>query len=162
MLQLIDYYKILQVDPAAHPEVVRAAYRVLARVYHPDLEGGSGEKMVQLNNAWAIMSDPTMRSAYDRSRAALAPRAAPQPQSYAHQSARAATPAAPTIRSSILDFGRYQGWSLEQIARQDPDFLEWLMRMPIGRPYRAEIEAVLGAVRATSKATMKASTSGHR
>ena len=167
MLQLVDYYKILQVDPEAHPEVVRAAYRVLARVYHPDVEGGSSEKMVQLNNAWAVMSDGAMRAAYDRSRAALAPRTTPEAQSYAHQqsyaprSTSASTPGTPTIRSTVLDFGRYQGWSLEQVARQDPDFLEWLARMPIGRPFRGEIEAVLAAVRATSPTAQKA-TSGAR
>jgi hypothetical protein len=37
------------------------------------------------------------------------------------------------------------------VARQDPDFLEWLARMPIGRPYRAEIEAVLAATRTANK-----------
>lgn len=168
MLQLIDYYKILQVDPDAHPEVIRAAYRVLARVYHPDVEGGSSEKMVQLNNAWAVMSVRTMRAAYDRSRAALAPRAAPEAQSYAHQpsysprSASTSTPGTPTSRSTVLDFGRYQGWSLEQVARQDPDFLEWLARMPIGRPFRSEIEAVLGAVRATSSAGQKTASGARR
>lgn len=51
MYQPNDYYKILQVDEAAHPDVVRAAYRVLARAYHPDVAGGSSEKMVALNNA---------------------------------------------------------------------------------------------------------------
>jgi curved DNA-binding protein CbpA len=130
--------------------VVRAAYRVLARLYHPDLEGGSSEKMVQLNNAWAVICDEAMRAAYDKSRAALAPRLQPE-QNYSRDSSRDSshnsTSATPTLRTSILDFGRYQGWSLEQVARQDPDFLEWLARMPIGRPYRVEIETVLAAAR---------------
>ncbi len=162
MLQLIDYYKVLQVDPGAHLDVVRAAYRVLARLHHPDVEGGSSEKMVALNNAWAVISDDSMRAAYDRSRVALAPRAASPPKpgyGRAPQPGKAATSApAPTIRSSVLDFGRYQGWSLEQVARRDPDFLEWLSRMPIGRPYRTEIESVLATVRATAKPAMN----GHR
>lgn len=156
MLQLIDYYKILQVDPGAHPDVVRAAYRVLARLYHPDMEGGSAEKMIALNNAWAVISDDAMRANYDKSRAALAPRATPSQPSYSTTPARAPAAAAPsgtpTMRSTILDFGRYQGWSLEQIARHDPDFLEWLSRMPIGRPYRGEIATVLATVRSTAKA----------
>jgi curved DNA-binding protein len=151
MLQLIDYYKILQVHPEAHIDVVRAAYRVLARVYHPDVDGGSAEKMVALNNAWAVISDETMRAAYDRSRAALEPRATPQ-TTYGREPARAAASATPTMRSTVLDFGRYQGWSLEQVARHDPDFLEWLARMPIGRPFRGEIDAVLASVRPAAKA----------
>jgi len=28
----------------------------------------------------------------------------------------------------VLDFGRYRGWTLAQVARQDRDFLEWLQR----------------------------------
>jgi curved DNA-binding protein CbpA len=165
MLQLIDYYKVLQVDPGAHPDVVRAAYRVLARIHHPDVEGGSSEKMIALNNAWAVISDEKMRAAYDRSRAALAPRTGPGSASTPGPTVRTQTvgapgspTSAPTIRSSILDFGRYQGWSLEQVARRDPDFLEWLARMPIGRPYRHEIETVLATVRATAKP----GASGHR
>ena len=31
-----NYYKILQIDPSAEPEVVQAAYRRLAQKYHPD------------------------------------------------------------------------------------------------------------------------------
>jgi hypothetical protein len=44
---------------------------------------------------------------------------------------------------SVLTFGRYAGWSLGEIARADLEFLEWLDRMPIGRPYRDEIDAIL-------------------
>ncbi len=46
-------------------------------------------------------------------------------------------------RGTVLDFGRYKGWSLGQIATHDPDFLEWLERSPAGRQYRAEIAALL-------------------
>ena len=31
-----DLYEILQVHPSAHPEVIQAAYRRLALLYHPD------------------------------------------------------------------------------------------------------------------------------
>ncbi len=40
----------------------------------------------------------------------------------------AGRPPGPTL-STVLDFGRYAGWSFGQIARHDPDFLEWLARM---------------------------------
>jgi hypothetical protein len=42
-----------------------------------------------------------------------------------------------------LGFGRYAGWSLGEIARRDLDYIEWLDRMPIGRPYRDELDALL-------------------
>jgi curved DNA-binding protein CbpA len=48
---------------------------------------------------------------------------------------------------SVLTFGRYAGWSLGEIARRDVEYVEWLDRMPIGRPYRAEIDALLRAAR---------------
>jgi hypothetical protein len=44
---------------------------------------------------------------------------------------------------SVLTFGRYVGWSLGEIARRDLEYVEWLDRMPIGRPYRDEIDAIL-------------------
>ena len=44
---------------------------------------------------------------------------------------------------SIVNFGRYNGWSLGEIARTNLEFLEWLDRMPIGRPYRTEIDEIL-------------------
>lgn len=45
---------------------------------------------------------------------------------------------------SLLGYGRYRGWTLDQVARWDPDFLEWLRRHPSGRQYRAEIDRLLG------------------
>lgn len=44
---------------------------------------------------------------------------------------------------SVLTFGRYAGWSLGEIARRDLEYVEWLDRMPIGRIYRDEIDAIL-------------------
>ena len=43
----------------------------------------------------------------------------------------------------MLNFGRYSGWSLGEIGRTDPGYLEWLDRMPIGRIYEAELEQLL-------------------
>jgi curved DNA-binding protein CbpA len=44
---------------------------------------------------------------------------------------------------AVLNFGRYAGWSLGEIVRRDPDYIEWLDRMPIGRPHREEIDVLL-------------------
>lgn len=44
---------------------------------------------------------------------------------------------------SLVSFGRYQGWTLGEIARTDLEYLEWLERMPIGRIYQPEIDAIL-------------------
>jgi hypothetical protein len=44
---------------------------------------------------------------------------------------------------TVLNFGRYNGWSLGEVARKDLEYLEWLERMAIGRTYRDEIDALL-------------------
>jgi curved DNA-binding protein CbpA len=44
---------------------------------------------------------------------------------------------------AVLNFGRYAGWSLGEIARRDLDYIEWLDRMPIGRSFRDELDAIL-------------------
>ena len=50
-------------------------------------------------------------------------------------------PGRPT--GSTLNFGRYNGWSLGEIGRVDPGYLQWLDRIPIGRPYRGELDELL-------------------
>ncbi|HET7472907.1 MAG TPA: J domain-containing protein [Candidatus Limnocylindrales bacterium] len=60
---------------------------------------------------------------------------------------------------SVLTFGRYAGWSLGEIGRRDLEYLEWLDRMPIGRPYRDEIDAIL---RRTGRRRSAAAEEGER
>jgi curved DNA-binding protein CbpA len=61
-----DYYKTLQTDPLAEPEVVKAAYDRLARKYHPDRnkEVTSVKRMTDLNEAFEILSNPEKRKRY--------------------------------------------------------------------------------------------------
>jgi len=165
-----DYYEVLQVHPRAESEVIRAAYRTLARKYHPDLGGDPG-RMIALNDAWDVLGDPVRRAEYDavRAMAAGAPAAptarAPEPgvQRRPETASTAAGPEAsrstaasdvphagpPPGRPSgtVLDFGRYAGWSLGEIARHDLDYLEWLQRSTFGRRLRAEIDLLVAGRR---------------
>ena len=59
-----DHYEVLQVARSAEPEVIRAAFRALARKYHPD-SGGSVNTMKAINEAWAVLADSARRAAYD-------------------------------------------------------------------------------------------------
>jgi curved DNA-binding protein CbpA len=203
-----DPYKILQVDPEAEDEVIAAAYRRLARKYHPDTATGAEAigRMEAINAAWEVLGNPKRRATHDRQRAleaAIARSAAerggsgdpasstsarPRPAGGARPEAppsRPTRPASsqrppepetvsrdwssgrssvgggydPSMRTadgtgaagrppgnpsgSVMNFGRYDGWSLGEIARSDLEYLEWLDRMPIGRPYRDEIDAIL-------------------
>jgi hypothetical protein len=65
-----DYYKILQVDPLAEEEVIVAAYRGLARKYHPDVYSGpdAAERMRELNLAYSIVGNAAKRRLYDLAR----------------------------------------------------------------------------------------------
>jgi curved DNA-binding protein CbpA len=196
-----DPYKTLQVDPEAEDEVIAAAYRRLARKYHPDANSGpdadvaaAAARMAALNAAWELIGDPVRRTAFDRERAvrdALSRRAAdagsevPPPPRPAETVSRdwtsgrssmgsgydasmrrpdgegAAGPPPGPASGSVLNFGRYANWSLGEIARRDLEYVEWLDRMPIGRPYRDEIDAILrGAGRRRSAETESADRRG--
>lgn len=63
-----DYYAILMVHPQAELLVIEAAYKRLAREYHPDLGPGqhNHDKMVEINEAFAVLSNPTERKSYDK------------------------------------------------------------------------------------------------
>ena len=61
-----DFYLILQVQPSAEPEVIQAAYRRLARKYHPDVDQNDSAQMQELNEAYEVLSSPDKRAAYDR------------------------------------------------------------------------------------------------
>ena len=146
-----DPYKVLQVDPDAEPEVIRAAYRALALKYHPDLPTGSEQRMAALNEAWLRLRDTDARARHDQTRGGVRPHPADHERavSYPMPGPLPATPPGPPA-GSVLEFGRYSGWSLGQIVVVDPDYLEWLARASIGKPFKREIQA-LWATRAADR-----------
>jgi len=188
MPDALDPYKTLQVDPEAEDEVIQAAYRRLARKYHPDLAETpeAAARMAAINAAWEMIGEPAARSAYDRAKTVerTAAAANPAPPTSATAAPRPATPAtAPTAppevvsrdwtsgrstqgsgydesmrapeghgaagpppgrpSGTVLNFGRYAGWSLGEVARHDIEYIEWLDRAPIGRNYRSELDGLL-------------------
>jgi|SRR5664280_2449118 len=145
-----DPYKLLQVDPEADPEIIVAAYRRLARRYHPDVSasGEAAAMMVALNRARDTLLDPARRAELDRQRrgsagGADASPAAPAGHGPGQPGSGSAGPPPGNASGSRLDFGRYAGWSLGEIARVDIAYLEWLDRMSIGRRYREEVDGLL-------------------
>jgi curved DNA-binding protein len=67
-LEFKDYYKTLGVSRDATAEEIKKAYRRLARKYHPDVskETDAEQKMKEVNEANAVLSDPEKRAAYDQ------------------------------------------------------------------------------------------------
>lgn len=61
---MTDHYRLLQVRRDASPQVISAAYRRLMKDAHPD-HGGDTNRAKRLNVAYATLSDPASRRAYD-------------------------------------------------------------------------------------------------
>jgi len=63
-----DYYEILGVPRSASGEDLKSAFRKLARQYHPDVSDSADaeERFKEANEAYAVLSDPEKRAAYDR------------------------------------------------------------------------------------------------
>lgn len=68
-MEFIDYYKILEIQKTATEADIKAAYRKLARKYHPDLnpnDESAKKKFQQINEANEVLSDPEKRKKYDK------------------------------------------------------------------------------------------------
>ena len=74
-----DLYAALGVEPEAGAEAIKAAYRTLARENHPDLSArkDAAEVFQRLTAAYAVLSSPVRRAAYDRLRRTTGRGAAP-------------------------------------------------------------------------------------
>ncbi|XP_034695486.1 chaperone protein dnaJ A7A, chloroplastic-like isoform X2 [Vitis riparia] len=63
-----DYYSTLGVPKSASSKEIKAAYRKLARQYHPDVnkQPGATEKFKEISAAYEVLSDDKKRSLYDQ------------------------------------------------------------------------------------------------
>ena len=63
-----DYYEVLGINKDADETTIKKAYRELAMKYHPDRNPGDDkavERMKEINEAYAVLSDAKKRSEYD-------------------------------------------------------------------------------------------------
>lgn len=151
-----DAYKLLQVDPQADDVVVEAAFRALARRYHPDNHAGDSQRMADINKAYDLLRTPVRRRRYDREHHLMPVgpgTASVEPPPTNGAAANAAAPS-PTVHAGVngqrqqpsptaIDFGRYRGWTLKDLAKHDPDYLRWLARSSGGVRYRNLIHQLL-------------------
>ncbi len=64
-----DYYEVLGLKKGASNEEIKKAYRKLAVKYHPDKNPGdkeAEEKFKEINEAYAVLSDPQKKAQYDQ------------------------------------------------------------------------------------------------
>jgi curved DNA-binding protein CbpA len=136
----MDAYRVLQVAPDCEDEVIHGAYRALALKYHPDRDGTqyAAKRMADLNLAYALVRDPRARARHDTAR-----RRADLPSTTAANGPAPVPPPRSMAAGTRLSFGRYAGWTLRDLARQDPDYLRWLSRHSSGVRYRTEIYQIL-------------------
>ena len=63
-----DYYQLLDAEPTASKQELRDAYRRVAKLYHPDLNGGNPaaeERFKLIVEAWRTLGDEEKRAEYD-------------------------------------------------------------------------------------------------
>jgi curved DNA-binding protein CbpA len=166
-LNIDNAYSVLGVRHDAADADIASAYRALARVYHPDVAGDSGNaRMSRINAAWDRVRTPRKRDAHDRELGIYPVHRAPrrsepkrtsrtvpdQPIEGTHDGGsrhrkRDGTggaglpPGRPS--GSVLQFGRHIGWSIGEVARVDPGYLEWLEVHREGASYLDEIDEAL-------------------
>lgn len=58
-------YAVLGLDASASADEIKAAWREAAQKAHPDRDGGSEERMLEVNRAYQLLSDPGRRAQYD-------------------------------------------------------------------------------------------------
>lgn len=64
-----NHYRLLHVQADAPAEVIKASYRALMALHHPDV-GGDHTTAALINDAYAVLSDAARRTAYDAQRTA--------------------------------------------------------------------------------------------
>ena len=158
------FYDVLFVTPRADRALISVVYRYLAKRYHPDrdLSPAAAARMAELNEAYATLSDPEKRERYDMSVGLRQAQPSVPPPGGDGRPTRAggvnttpetgpygaagAPPSTPVAQGRVLTFGRYKGWTLNQVDRFDRGYVEWLSRATMGRNYKAELDELLKRV----------------
>lgn len=127
-MQFRDYYEVLGVPRDATAEAIKKAYRSMARKFHPDVNKApeAEARMKDVNEAYAVLSDPERRAAFDQ----LLARGARAGQEFQP----------PPDWDSGFEFSR-RGFSDAEAADFSDFFAEIFGRMGGGHPHHAGFRA---------------------
>ena len=132
-------FEILGVARTADWSTIRAAYRALARRYHPDGSAPDSVRMAAINRAYECLEREARTPDVRLASIPVGPVPAPVMRGGLLERIRANAQPTP-----IIDFGEYAGWRIGDVARVNPHYLRWLSRHSSGIRYRAAIADVLG------------------
>ena len=78
VLRNMDFYQVLGLTHTADAAAIRAAYRNLAKRYHPDVSElpDAHARFIAITEAYEVLGDPIARERYDRTRASPSPKRA--------------------------------------------------------------------------------------
>lgn len=161
-----DAYGALRITADAEDFLLEAAYRALARHFHPDGKTPDTSRMAEINRAYDLLRTPERRKRYDRLHRIrpMGPGVSPIGSSFSVSKAgESASMAAQAFGGRVpppttgpaglaepagdaaltIDFGRYEGWKVKDLAKHDPDYLRWLSRHSSGVRYRNYITQLL-------------------
>jgi len=68
-----NYYKILNISETANQNDIKKAFHGLAKKYHPDSAKGKEDLFKEINEAYQVLSDQTIKKEYDQVRAPTNP-----------------------------------------------------------------------------------------
>jgi hypothetical protein len=139
---MVDYYQVLGVKSTASVKEIKTAYKRLARLQHPDLNGGlpeAAKAFVEISQARDILLDPKRRAAYDAqrnaylARGAYAPVVNPTVETYVRRARADAR-----IRQNLEKFliiEREEARALRQAVFPVVAFLFAMFFVPLVRPH---------------------------
>jgi preprotein translocase subunit Sec63 len=76
-----NYYRVLNIPETASQQDVKKAFRTLAKKCHPDSAKGREEEFKEINEAYQVLSDTSVKQEYDQVRSANSPHSQPNRQS---------------------------------------------------------------------------------
>lgn len=90
----LNYYNVLGVSNTATTSDIKKRYRLLSKQYHPDTANGDEKKMAQINEAYAVLSDPVKRHSYEppKPKTTTSPKAKANPAQPAYNTQYYSTP----------------------------------------------------------------------